>query len=223
MGMAFHETGGPHQCQCDIFCMRKALPGQAFCHVHLNKCSRKSPLSGSEPDWHPSLWNKKSEFRETHNCFSYAMNVFDPKQVNKCKGKKDCSAPFHQPGKAAGYEGFSDGRPKTCPNMIARIFGDNPSFVLSDFTSQCPAGTSKIAVIIDESDDYHFLRQDSNRYWSHKPGAQKVIAKDAYGHRIWDPKLANYDYTHDKKGTLNYDIFCSYLCMPRNVPLYASS
>ena len=107
--------------------------------------------------------------------------------------------------------------------MIARIFGDNPSFVLSDFTSQCPTGTSKIAVIIDENEDYHFLRQDSNRYWSHKPGAQRVINRDAYGHRIWDPKLANYNYVGSKKGKLNYDIFCSYVCMPRNVPLFASA
>ena len=105
--------------------------------------------------------------------------------------------------------------------MLARIFGDNSSVTMSDFTSQCPANYSKIAVIVDQSDDYHFLRQDSTKFWSHKPGSQKVINIDAYGHRIWDPKLANYNYAQaDPEASLNYDIFCSYLCVPRNRPLY---
>lgn len=149
------------------------------------------------------------------------MNVFDPRQVAKCKKKGEyCSAPFHQPGSAAGYAGFSNSTPKTCPNMLARIFGDNPTITMTDYSAKCPAGYSKIALIIDASDDYHFLRQDSNGYWSHKPGARSVTNVDARGHLIWDPRLANYDYTAAGDGTLNYDIFCSYMCVPRNRPLY---
>jgi hypothetical protein len=91
---------------------------------------------------------------------------------------------------------------------------------MTDYGSVCPTGTSKIALIIDESDDYHFIRQDSNGYWSHKPGARKVTKMDAAGHLIWNPKLANYNYTKDGNSTLNYDIFCSYFCVPRGVPLY---
>jgi hypothetical protein len=104
--------------------------------------------------------------------------------------------------------------------MIMRIIGDNPSIYITDFTTQCSNGFSKIALIVDESDDYHFLRQDSNGYWSHKPGSQKITNIDAYGHRIWDPKLANYDYKSRGKSDLKYDIFCSYMCVPRNTPLY---
>jgi hypothetical protein len=220
-GVQFHETGSPNQCQCDIKCNNKSLPGKAFCQVHINNCPRISPISGAEPDYDPNLWNNDMKFRKTHNCFSYAMNVRDPKQIAKCLGKKKCSVPFHQPGSAAGHPGFSESKPKTCPNMLARIFGDNSSVIMSDFTSQCPANYSKIAVIVDQSDDYHFLRQDSNRFWSHKPGSQKVINIDAYGHKIWDPKLANYNYAEvDSEASLNYDIFCSYLCVPRNRPLY---
>ena len=219
-GTHFHETGKTDQCQCGIACDNSALYGEAFCETHAESCQNTSPLSGSEPDYEPNRWNLNKPFRETHNCFAYSMNVLDNKQIAKCKNKKKCRASFHQPGFASGYSSFSDNAPKTCPNMMARIFGDNPSIVMTDFSSKCPEGTSKVALIIDESDDYHFVRQDSNGYWSHKPGARKVTNVDAVGHKIWDPKLANYNYQKNGNSDLNYDIFCSYMCVPRGVPLY---
>jgi len=218
-GMSFHETGGANQCQCDPACPRPSLKGKPYCEKH-TKCPRISPMTGWEPEYDPTLWNSRLEFRETHNCFSYALNVFDKRQVAKCKSTEDCNAPLPQPGLASGWNGFSERRPKTCPNMFARIFGDNPNIEMVDFTTKCPDGSSKIALIVDESDDYHFLRQDSNGYWSHKPGARKVKAVDALGHKIRDPKLAYYNYTDTGASSLNYDIFCSYLCVPRNRPLY---
>ena len=218
-GTAFHETGGMNQCQCFAQCLYKSLPGEAFCKEHLSKCPRISPLTGSEPTYEPNRWNLNINFKSTHNCFAYAMNVFDKRQITRCK-KNKCNVPFHQPGEASGYRQFSDTNPKTCPNLIARVIGDNPTIVISDFTSKCPDNTSKIAIIIDESDDYHFLRQDSTKFWSHKPGARNVTNIDALGHRIWDPKLAYYNYTDNSKNVLNYDIFCSYMCVPRDRPLY---
>ena len=219
-GTLFHETGGRHQCQCDINCPNLAPRGQAFCEEHIGGCPRESPLTDSEPAYEPNRWNLFKAFRETHNCFAYAMNVFDKRQVAKCKDKKKCEASFHQPGFASGYSSFSEDAPKTCPNVMARIFGDNPAIEMTDFTSQCAPGTSKVALIIDESDDYHFIRQDRNRFWSHKPGARKVSNLDAGGNRIWDPKLANYDYVKNGGSNLNYNVFCSYMCVPRGVPLY---
>ena len=218
-GTYFHETAGPNQCQCIATCNRTALPGEAFCSAHLDKCPRISPLTGAEPDYEPGRWNLNTRFKRTHNCFAYTMNVLDKKQLRRCKDKK-CDIPFHQPGEAAGYREFSDANPKTCPNLIARVIGDNPWIVMSDFTSKCPSNTSKIAIIIDESDDYHFLRQDSNGFWSHKPGMMDVTNVDALNHLIWDPKLAYYNYRALNKNNLNYDVFCSYMCVPRNRPLF---
>ena len=201
--------------------MNSAMPGEAFCQIHINKCSRISPLTGVEPDYHPTIWNNVKSFMKTHNCYSYAMNVRDPKQIAKCKGKKKCSAPYHQPGEVSGYESFTNNLPKTCPNMTMRILGDNHEILRAQFTDKCPANYSKIALIVDQSDDYHFLRQDSNRFWSHKPGGNMVTNLDAYGHKIWDPKLANYNYKSlNNNSSLNYNIFCTYFCVPRNVPLY---
>jgi hypothetical protein len=103
--------------------------------------------------------------------------------------------------------------------MIARILGDNPHIGMATFEAKCPAGSSKIALVVDESDDYHFLRQDSNGYWSQKSGARPVTNLDASRHKIWDPRLCDLNFSNHE-GVLNYDIFCSYLCVPRNRGLY---
>lgn len=103
--------------------------------------------------------------------------------------------------------------------MIARILGDNPNVKMTTFEAKCPDHTSKIALVVDQSEDYHFFRQDANKYWSHKPGGRFVTNMDAAGHKIWDPRIAYLDYTTDE-GYLNYNVFCSYMCVPRTEPLY---
>jgi hypothetical protein len=185
----------------------------------MKRCPRVSPQSGWEPPYEPDHWNKKNEITDTHNCFSYAMNANDPKQIAKCKGKKFCSTGFHQPGYAAGHNAFKADRPKTCPSMVARIVGDNPNISMTKFENRCPAKTSKIALVVDESDDYHFLRQDKGGYWSQKSGARPVTNLDASKHKIWDPRLSDLNFSNHE-GVLNYDVFCSYMCVPRGQPLY---
>jgi len=147
------------------------------------------------------------------------MNIHDPKQMTSCLESKNCNVPFHQPGSASGHPKFSATKQKTCSDMIGRLLGDNPMLSVTTFTAKCPAHTSKIALVVDADEDYHFFRQDSNGLWSHKPGGTAVTNKDADGRLIYDPKLANRNY--DAKGSkLNYDIFCSYMCVPRDRPLY---
>lgn len=103
--------------------------------------------------------------------------------------------------------------------MVGRLLGDNPTLSVTRFPDKCPVHTSKIALVVDADEDYHFFRQDSNGQWSHKPGGTPVTNLDADGRPIYDPKLASRNY--DKTGsTLNYNIFCSYLCVPRDRPLY---
>ena len=185
----------------------------------MNSCPVKSQESGWEPAYDPALWNKKFQLQETHNCFSYAMNVNDPKQLENCKKEDECDVPFHQPGSAAGSIGFNSNKPKTCPNMVKRILGDNPNVQMSAFNEKCPNKTSQIALVVDASDDYHFLRKDKGGYWSQKSGARPVTNLDAGGHKIWNPQLCDLDYT--KNGTnLNYDVFCGFMCVPREQPLY---
>lgn len=191
------------------------MQNSAFCAYHkANGCPRQSPLSGFEPTYEPERWNQLREIRETHNCFAYAMNINDPRQISDCKQDKDCNVPFHQPGSASGHDGFTATRKKTCSEMVARILGDNPGIRMTNFTDQCPAETSKIAIVVDPKEDYHFFRQDTNGFWSHKPGGTPVTSLDSSKRPIYDPKLANRNYLNDG-GHLNYDQFCSYLCVPR--------
>jgi hypothetical protein len=147
------------------------------------------------------------------------MNVNDPKQIGKCS-EKHCYPPFHQPGSAAGFRKFNPKRYKTCPNMMIRLKGDNPNFAMTTFESRCPADTSKIALVVDPYEDYHFLRQDSNMYWSHKAGAQPVKNTDANGHKIWNPELCDLDYSRKGDGVLNYKVFCSFMCIPRKKGIF---
>jgi hypothetical protein len=103
--------------------------------------------------------------------------------------------------------------------MMARILGDNPNIKMTTFEAKCPPRTSKIALVVDESDDYHFLRQDKGKFWSQKSGARPVTNLDASNHRIWDPALCDLNFSNHE-GVLNYDIFCGYMCVPRTQPLY---
>jgi hypothetical protein len=89
--------------------------------------------------------------------------------------------------------------------------GDVTGSSLTTFEAKCPAGTRKIAMVADENEDYHLYRQDSNKKWSHKPGATDVISYDATGRPIYDPELASRYYP---KSGLHYDQFCGYLCIP---------
>jgi hypothetical protein len=209
-----------NRCQCMSSCPNPSLPGEAFCSKHMKGCPRKAPLSGFEPKYEPNRWNNTKELRTTHNCFMYAMNVIDSRQINDCLKDKECNIPFHQPGSVSGYPSFNNKDPKTCPNMIARLMGDNLTIKPSSFELKCPRGYSKIALVVDESEDYHFYRQDSNGFWSGKSGALPVKNVDAKGHKMFDIELANHNYTRDKKDPLNYDRFCGYFCVPRDRPLF---
>jgi hypothetical protein len=208
----------PH-CQCSSNCQKAPLQTSPFCQTHQIKCPRVSPLNGYEPKYEPERWNKKREVRETHNCFAYAMNVHDPKQLKNCLSDKNCNVPFHQPGSASGHPGFRTRKLKTCPDMVARLLGDNPSMKMTTFTGKCPAHTSKIALVVDPDEDYHFFRQDSNGMWSHKPGGTAVTNLDANEKLIYDPQIASRNYT-GSGSKLNYDTFCAYMCVPRDRPLH---
>ena len=207
------------QCQCLPTCKHTALQGSSFCDNHLKACKRVSPQNGYEPTYDPGLWNRRKELRETHNCFAYAMNIHDPKQVRACQLNKNCNVPFHQPGSASGHPGFRTQKLKTCPDMIARLLGDNPSMKMTTFEAKCPPHTSKIALVVDPDEDYHFFRQDSNGMWSHKPGGTAVTNLDANDRLIYDPALASRNYTLSGS-KLDYDTFCAYMCVPRDRPLH---
>jgi len=147
------------------------------------------------------------------------MNTIDDTQMTKCAETENCNVGFPQPGYASGHGKFSDKHEKGCSDMVSRLWGDNPDVKPIEFNGRCPYKTSKIALIVDPTRDYHFLRQDSDGYWSHKPGAMNVTTRDASGRPILRPDRALFIYNNHKE-PLRYTKFCGYYCVPRGKPLY---
>jgi hypothetical protein len=172
-------------------------------------------LSGAEPEFNPEVYNGDKSVQHSHNCFAYAMNVQDEERIESCRNKNDCH--FHVPGKKKGHPEFSGKLGKTCGDVIGRTMADVKQGYLIDFPSQCKPGFSKIGVVVDEENDLHYYRQDKDGWWSHKPGGREVTNKDAAGARIYRPDLASRYYPGEYEGDtgLNYDSFCSYMCVPR--------
>lgn len=181
-----------------------------------------APLSGSEPEYNPDLWNIRPEIRGSHNCYAYAMQYISPDATEQCAEKRrngktpterKCSTP--QPGHASGHIRMKYTPIKKCHDITARTIDDNMGIHPITFEQKCPIGTSKIALVVDEAHDYHYYRQDSNGYWSHKPGRNNVTNLDASGQLITDPRFASRDYTRDGASDLNYKDFCGFFCVPR--------
>jgi hypothetical protein len=181
-----------------------------------------SPVSGSEPKLNMNIWNTKKPLKESHNCYSYAMNAVDPKKVQICNDTPDCNTGTHQPGYASGFTKFADQTLKGCGDMVSRVWGDNPDVKATTFSEQCNPGTSKIALIVDPKRDYHFLRQDPDGYWSHKPGGMNVTRLDATGREIIRPDRASFIYKNHKE-PLMYTKFCGYFCVPRDKSMHLTS
>lgn len=204
------------RCQCSSTCKNPINRGETFCDKHISFCPVKGRLTGWEPEYNPALYNNDKSIQHSHNCFAYSMDVKDLKRIQSCREKNDCH--FHVPGKTKGHPEFSGQMGKSCGDVIGRTMADVPRAYLTDFQRACEPGFSKIGVVVDEKNDLHYYRQDNNGWWSHKPGGRPVTNVDAVGARIYRPDLASRNYPAESPGDtgLNYNSFCSYMCVPRN-------
>ncbi len=155
-----------------------------------------SPLSGSELEYNPKLWNDKLNIRESHNCYAYALG----KIVKPLKSKP-------QPGYASGYEHIED-KDYNCNVFRERLKKDAPGSYLEKFDNKCIPGFYKIFLALDVQNDYHWWRQDDNKYWSHKPGSTKVTDIDASGKKIKNPLLSDRKFKNR-----NYYKPCFFACV----------
>ena len=168
-----------------------------------------SPVSGYEPKYNPKKWNTNPRIKDSHNCYAYALNSFVASRTNK-----------PQPGYFAKYPHISNGN-YTCEPFIKRLRKDIPSIYDTTFKGKCKKGFYKIymAVTKDSPDtDYHFYRQDSNSYWSHKPGRTDITNLDASGKLIKNPDTANRKYTY-----YNYGSGCGFFCINTKLSRAAST
>jgi hypothetical protein len=212
-----------YSCQCPS-CGECVKAGQTFCEKHeKHGCHVISPPSGSEPKYDPDVYNKDPAVRHSHNCYSYAMGVYNKKKIKECREQNKCD--FDQPGRVANHVG--DIR-KSCPEVTGRTLGDIKKAYITSFREKCRPGFSKTFVIVDDKNDFHYVRQDKSKpgdkykiRWSHKSGARTVKDFDAAKAPIFAPHLANWNFKKEYEGDtdLNYRNMCPYLCVPRNEPI----
>lgn len=175
-----------------------------------------APRSGDEPAYAPERYNQNPLIQKTHNCWAYGMDVLDPEQLTQCVGKPaSCRLMYHQPGGTQNKaKELRTEAGRSCAVVERLMLTDVPNIQRTTFKARCPRGTSKIAMVVHPGEDYHFYRQDSDGWWSHKDGANKVKRFDAEGQPIWDPRTAARDY-RPRGSFLNYRDFCGYYCVPR--------
>jgi hypothetical protein len=156
-------------------------------------------------------FNQNPYLRESHNCYSYLLNLKSPEAKALCeqefKNLNYCRR--SQPGYAAGYAPLYK-KDLNCKEVMKRTLADNPLIKRVKSKDKCPADTYKGALVVDPENDYHYYRLNDDGYWSHKPGYKPSTVYDASGNLITNPELANRNY-----GRLNYSQFCGNFCVPR--------
>jgi len=161
---------------------------------------------------HDKSYNEDTYIRESHNCYSYLLNLKSEAAKNLCvkelKYNEICRR--SQPGYVAGYPSLKV-KDFNCPEIIKRTLADNKSIKKSTFEKRCPADSYKGAVVVAPGRDYHYYRLNDEGYWTHKPGYKPSTAYDAKNNLITNPEKASRDY-----GSLNYRDFCGYICVPRD-------
>lgn len=161
------------------------------------------------PKYLPKIWNtNKNNIKRYNNCYAYAMRDL---KLNRKKKP--------QPGELCGLKKINKKQyqnKNVCDNFYNRIkcdySGDNKisNFFKINENDKCPCNYYKIALFIDDrknNEDYHFYRQDDNKFWSHKSGRNRATNLDASNNIIIHPSKSNKKYKNH-----NYNKLCGYYC-----------
>ena len=144
------------------------------------------PISGYELEYNPSIWQGATM---SNNCYAYALNNQVHPGTNEVWYKQ-------QPGEYSNTNDYPFTK-AILKNAVAQDFaeynedyGTNLIFKEVGKYSVVPEGSYKVA-LVSYSGDYHWYRQDSDGYWSHKPGTTAVRRTDNSGDLIIDPETCD--------------------------------
>lgn len=147
------------------------------------------------PGYSPNKWNAN---KDSANCYVYAINDFNPKYKSYITPMKPGER--GNAGKAANFNYLStkttefekfvkfqiDGAKSDGLHWTGKAMKAAPgSYKVALFARPASGGDSDSSAM-----DFHWMRQDSNGRWSHKPGSEKVTNKDQIGRLIENPELA---------------------------------
>jgi len=161
-----------------------------------------------------NTFNKNLFVRESHNCYTYFLNLKNKDAVELCKKDFDKNNYCRraQPGYLSGHPNLTTDDYK-CPTIMNRTLNDNPNiYKINSITDKCHPEYYKGALVVAPGRDYHYYRYNDDKQWSHKPGYKPSTIYDSGNKRILNPEIASKDYG----GTLNYKNFCGYMCIPRD-------
>ena len=158
-------------------------------------------------------FNKDLYLRESHNCYSYFLNLKSKEAYDLCKKnyKTEKMCRRSQPGYASHHPTLKT-EDFNCPNIMKRTLSDNPYIFQSSKDFDCGPDYYKGALVVAPKRDYHYYRLNDEKIWSHKPGYKPSTYIDAKQQIITDPEKADRNYGD----TLNYKDFCGYMCIPKN-------
>ncbi len=177
---------------------------------------RGFPVSGSEIEYEPGVWNGLYVQYDT-NCYSYAFNTQYP--------FIDGSGEFGlQPGGTSYYQTvngtyitplYGEEINAVGDKLLTNIYADASvagfTFREVSRTEMCNPGTYKVALVVapytgdsNYVPDYHWYRQNPDGTWSHKPGGRTVRDVDNSGDKILDPATADRYEVLSDGSILNY-------------------
>jgi len=158
-------------------------------------------------------YNNNRYIRESHNCYSYFLNLKSDSAYQLCKKELNNNdyCKRSQPGYASKYPRLRT-NDFSCPNIMKRTLDDNKNVYRINKNNSCPATHYKGALVVAPKRDYHYYRLNDENVWTHKPGYKPVQYVDSNNNIITDPEKAARDYG----GTLHYKDFCGFLCVPRD-------
>lgn len=153
------------------------------------------PIIGSNtiPDFNPDKDAKGCFLKNLpyNNCYNYGNDIV--------------SNTFAQPGRGSN----NVWKKITCEEIKLSAESDGLKSIAKEYPHDLPAIGHYVALMVWNGEDYHWLRLDSNGFWSHKPGQTGIRNIDNSGSIIIDPSTQN---------LYPYNEFCGYFStIPREI------
>ena len=181
------------------------------------------------PTYDPAKYNTDPYIQNSHNCYAYSLDFYDPALAEQCKTvltsakqsnhywtnrfvrrPKSCYHLRPKPGRIHNtHKRLPYSKRMNCKRMLKGILQDIPTAKVVKQHEKCDSGYYKIAYAVDPGRTYHFYRQDEDGLWSHKDAWRAATRLDASGKVITDPATADRKYSH-----ANLKNFCHYVCVP---------
>ena len=126
---------------------------------------------------------------------------------SSCRSLTLLTTILSQPGRGSGHKWDAD----NCSSVAAAAKRDGLIPAGTVLPTKGPATGHYIALLIWPETYFHWIRMDSTKFWSHKPGQEPVRDVDDNGAKITDPSKADFS---------PWTQFCGYfVSVPSNITI----